>query len=142
MEHANATTRTPGASTDEITLTIPRDEAFRRVANLVVGGVAARLNFTFETLDDLEVALETLLERAREDGPLTVRVRIAGKTVTTAVGPFTDDRLPRELTTDAGDGVGLRRILETVVDGVALEQRDDGHWVELTKHVRRVDGAA
>ena len=45
-------------------LTIPRDEGFGNVAQLVLAGVAARLNLTYEVLDDLGTALATLLEES------------------------------------------------------------------------------
>ena len=53
---------------DQITLTIPREQPFHEVAHLVLGGVAARLNLTFESLDDLETALDAVLERAALTG--------------------------------------------------------------------------
>ena len=53
---------------DRIVLTIPHDEGFENVAQLVLAGVAARLNFTYEVVDDLGTALETLLERRGEEG--------------------------------------------------------------------------
>ena len=124
---------------DEITLTIPRQRPFDRVAHLVLGGVALRLNLTFENLDDLELALASLLERARDAGDVTVSVRIADDVIETAIGPFADD-LSAELARE-GDGVGLRRVLETVVDAVNVARRDDGQWVELTKSVRRAGSA-
>jgi hypothetical protein len=61
---------------DEITLTIPREEPFHEVAHLVLGGVAARLNLTFEHIDDLETALYAVLERASDDGEVTVQLRL------------------------------------------------------------------
>jgi len=36
--------------------------------------------------------------------------------------------------------VGLRRILDTVVDRVELSERDGGEWVELTKTIERTGG--
>ena len=42
----------------------------------MLGGVAARLNLTFESIDDLETALEAVLERASEDGEVTVELRL------------------------------------------------------------------
>ena len=52
--------------TDEITLTIPRDRALYSVAHLVLGGLGIRLNLTIEHLEDLQLALDAVLERARE----------------------------------------------------------------------------
>jgi hypothetical protein len=34
-----------------------------------------------------------------------------------------------------GEGVGLRRVLQTVVDRVELDERNGEHWVELTKRL-------
>jgi anti-sigma regulatory factor (Ser/Thr protein kinase) len=117
---------------DEISLTLPTDDAFRRVAHLVLGGLAVRLDLTYESLEDMELALDTLLERTGDDGEVTVRVRVDGEELRTIVGPFGPDVL-RELDQAVGDGLGLRRILETVSDNVEVT---DGH-VQLTK---RIDG--
>jgi hypothetical protein len=121
---------------DEITLTIPREEPFHEVAHLVLGGVAARLNLTFESIDDLETALDAVLERAAEEGDVTVLLRLDDGAIVTRVGPFSADGLRAELERESEDEVTLRRILDTVVDGYELD--DDG-WLELRK---RVAGAA
>ncbi len=115
---------------DEIILTIPREEPFHEVAHLVLGGVAARLDLTFESIDDLETAMDAVLERAAEDGDVTVQLRLADDAIVTRVGPFAADRLRAELERDASDDVTLRRILDTVVDSYELDA--DG-WLELTK---------
>ena len=125
---------------DRIVLTIPRDEGFENVAQLVLAGVAARLNFTYEVVDDLGTALETLLERRGEEGELTVELEVGEGTVKAALGPFAGDGLRAELE-QPGDGVGLRRVLETVVDRFAAVQREDGSWVELEKRVEGVESA-
>lgn len=117
---------------DEITLTIPREEPFHEVAHLVLGGVAARLNLTFEHIDDLETALDAVLERAAEDGEVTLQLRLTDDAIVTRVGPFAADRLRDELERDSADDVTLRRVLETVVDRYELEP--DG-WLQLTKEV-------
>ena len=48
---------------DEITLIIPRERALFGVAHLVLGGLGIRLNLTIEHLEDMQLALETLLLR-------------------------------------------------------------------------------
>ena len=115
---------------DMITLTIPREQPFHEIAHLVLGGVAARLNLTFESIDDLETALDAVLERSSEDGDVTIELQLADSAIVTRVGPFTAKALRAELDSD-DDGVGLRRILDTVVDGYELG--GDG-WLELTKN--------
>jgi hypothetical protein len=121
---------------DMITLTIPREEPFHEIAHLVLGGVAARLNLTFESIDDLETALEAVLERASDDGEVTVELRLNEQSIVTRVGPFTPDALQAELDRDDGS-VGLRRILDTVVDA---HEVDGEGWLTLTKNV--TDGRA
>ena len=124
---------------DEITLTIPREEPFHEVAHLVLGGVAARLNLTFEHIDDLETALDAVLERAAEDGDVTVQLLLTDAAIVTRVGPFAADRLRDELEHDSGEHVTLRRILDTVADGYELD--GDG-WLELTKAVEHQEAPA
>lgn len=124
----------PGGG-DEITLTIPREESFHHVAHLVLAGMAARLDLTYENLDDLEVALTALLERAESNGDLTVKLRAREDAFEATVGPFHGNALRRELERDVEEEVGLNRVLQTVVDEVELEEQDGEHWVELTKRL-------
>ena len=118
---------------DRILLTIPRDEGFENVAQLVLAGVAARLNLTYEVMDDLGTALSTLLERRGEQGELTVELDVGEDVVTATLGPF-GDALRLELERQDG-GVGLRRVLETMVDGFGTVERQGGEWIELEKRV-------
>jgi hypothetical protein len=123
---------------DRIVLTIPDDDGFEDVAQLVLAGVAARLDLTYEVLDDLGTALGTLLERRAADGQLTVEVEVRDATVAAAIGPFRTGALRAELGREY-EGVGLRRVLETVVDSFDAVERDDGDWIELEKHVDRAE---
>jgi len=124
---------------DQITLTIPREPPFHEVAHLVLGGVAARLNLTFESLDDLETALDAILERATAEGDVTVQLRLEEGAIVARVGPFSRARLRAELEREAADDVTLRRVLDTVVDRYELD--GDG-WLELTKKVELQEGVA
>jgi hypothetical protein len=124
---------------DEITLTIPREEPFHEVAHLVLGGVAARLDLTFEHIDDLETALDAVLERAAEEGDVTVQLRLTDGAIVTRVGPFADERLRSELEREVDEGVTLRRVLDTVVDRYELV--GDG-WLELTKDIAHEEAPA
>ena len=115
---------------DEISLTLPADDAFRRVAHLVLGGLAVRLDLTYESLEDIELALDTLLERRDDDGDVTVRLQVGEGELRTLVGPFGKNVL-NELEHDVGEGLDLRRILEAVCDGVEVSDP----WIELTKRI-------
>jgi hypothetical protein len=120
--------------TDEITLTIPRDRALYSVAHLVVSGLGIRLNLTIEHLEDLQLALDAVLERARESEEVTISLRVKEGEIETAIGPLRDG-VRAELEATDGKEVGLRRILDTLVDRVELAPREGGDWLTLTKAV-------
>jgi hypothetical protein len=124
---------------DRIVLVIPPDAGFEAVAHLVLGGVAARLNLTYENLDDLGTALGTLFER-REGEQLTVELEVGEDSITTIVGPF-GDGVAAELEREQ-EGVGLRRVLGTVTDSFDSVERDGEQWVELRKSVDRAEQKA
>ncbi len=120
---------------DEITLTIPRLPAAHRVAHLVLGGVATRLELTLETLEDLELAIDAVLDRV---GPgasdtVTVRLRLADDSLETVIGPLARPVLD-EIELEPDDALGLRRVLDGTVDDVHV----DGDRVRLTKTVQTV----
>jgi len=123
---------------DEVTLVIPADEDFRSIVHLVVGGLAVRLGLTMDALEDLQVALDALLARRDDMSDVHVRMVFDDQTMRAAVGPL-PSRVIEDLERDS-DGLGLRRVLETVCDTHELEQRDDGTWVELTKRLATVSG--
>jgi hypothetical protein len=123
---------------DEISLTLPADEEFHRVAHLVLGGLAVRLDLSFESLEDLELALDALLRRSGGSDDVTVRVRVLTGELQTEIGPFTSVR--EELERGDDDGLNLSRILRTVCDAVEIEDRDGAEWVELTKRVDKTGG--
>lgn len=118
---------------DEITISIPRERPFTTVAGLVLGGIAARHDVTLDVLDDLQLALDALLEHDDEDGgEIGIVLRVAGGAIEASVGPV-DEATASELAQETGEGLGLRRLLETVVDDVALNVRVGGSWVDLRK---------
>ena len=118
---------------DEIRLTLPRERPFHRIAHLVLGGLAVRLDLTFDTLEDMQVALGELLERYEGDSDLELVLRVLPDAIETRVGPFDGERLRGEL--DRDEAVGLRRVLDTVVDSVRIDEEGGAHWVELRKTV-------
>ncbi len=118
---------------DEIVIDIPRERPFSAVADLVLGGLAARHEVTLDVLDDLQLALASLLDHGEEDeGEITVVLRVAGDAIEASVGPV-GDRTAAELEAEAGQGLGLRRLLEAVVDEFSVSLRDGGAWVDLRK---------
>jgi anti-sigma regulatory factor (Ser/Thr protein kinase) len=123
---------------DEIILTIPRSREFLSVAHLVLGGIGVRLNLTIETLEDLQLAVDAILERDRSPGDVTICVRLRDEEIEAVVGPLRDG-VRGELARERDDEVGLGRILDTLVDGVDAEERDGQIFVRLRKAVEGVD---
>jgi hypothetical protein len=118
---------------DEITLTVPRERPFYGVAHLVLGGLAVRLNLTLETLEDLQVALAGLLERTEPSPEVTMRVRVLERVLEAELGPFDGAGLRKELDREPGEELGLRRILDAVVDEVRVDGREETSWIVLRK---------
>ena len=116
---------------DEITLTIPTEPEFRGVASIVLGGLGARLDLTLESLEDIQLALDALLsgiEPSSDD--VTIQMSVHDESLVTRVGPL-DARVLDELEQDAGDSLGLRRVLDSTIDDVLV----DGNFAVLTKVV-------
>jgi anti-sigma regulatory factor (Ser/Thr protein kinase) len=114
---------------DEITLALPAQEDFRQIAHLVLGGLGARLDLTYEDLDDLQTALDAILACRDDDETVELRIVLDEGAVQSSVGPFTDDQI-RGLDEDSSS-LGLRRVLETVADDVDVVRRDGRSWVVL-----------
>ena len=123
---------------DEVTLTLPSGREFYRIAHLVLGGLAVRLDLTYDELEDLQLALDSVLTEGRPDGELTVSVSVEEGVIRTVIGPFQGGRLNAAVEPAASGRLSLRRLLETVVDDISVEQRDGGEWIELTKNVAGV----
>lgn len=127
-------------TTDEIRLVIPAEEDFRRIAHLVTGGLASRLDATFDDLEDLQLGIEALLALRDDVGELVVSLSAAGGMLRASLGPFEPEVL-REDGSDGG-GLDLRRVLATVCDTHEVQERDGVVWVELTKRIAHPAGAA
>ena len=127
---------------DTVEITIPRERDFSIVAELVVGGIAARHDVTLEVLDDVQLALGSLLEHNEDDdGEVRVLLRVGGDAIEVAVGPV-GERTVAELDGDSGETLGLRRLLDATVDGTTVSERDGGAWVELRKGFAPVEPQA
>jgi anti-sigma regulatory factor (Ser/Thr protein kinase) len=117
--------------TDVVTLQLPREREFFGVAHLVLGGLGARLDFTYDVLDDMTTAIDQLLNRRDSSADVTLTVTIDDSGISATLGPFGADVADELRASDAG--LGLRRVLETTVDEVDVNERDGEHWVELRK---------
>jgi hypothetical protein len=106
----------------------------------VVGGLAARHNLSFEMLEDLQLALVSVLEGDGYTAGSQVRVEldVAEDSITMAIGPLNGEAVRADLERAEDDGLGLGRLLGTLVEDVDLDEREDGDWLRLEKRVRGV----
>jgi hypothetical protein len=121
-----------------VSLTLPHEDRFLNVARIVVGGLAARLQLSYETLDDLQLAVESLLgdERYRSAELVTIEISISGPEVSMLVGPLDAERVAQDLERAGEEAeLTLQVVLAAVVDAIAIERRDGTDWVRLEKRV-------
>jgi len=127
-------------SADSITLSIPHAKPYHGVARLVVGGLAARLDLSYEHLEDLQLALASVLENEGYTvGPeVNVELVVDEGSLDLWIGPLSGDALRADLERESETEIALGRLLRTVVEKVELEERADGQWLRLEKRVKSV----
>jgi anti-sigma regulatory factor (Ser/Thr protein kinase) len=126
--------------TSEIRVSIPHRPPFHGVALLVVGGLAARLDLSYEQLEDLQLALESILDNGDYalDQEVAVELDVDNGSLTMLVGPLDGEALRSDLEDDDGERLSLGRLLGTLVQRVSVEERDGGAWLRLVKDVGAV----
>jgi anti-sigma regulatory factor (Ser/Thr protein kinase) len=126
--------------TSTIRLKIPHEPPYHGVALLVVGGLAARLDLSYEKLEDLQLALENVLENGDyvSEPQVTVELDVLDDSLSLVVGPLDGAAVRKALADDRDDRISLGRLLDTLVEEVSIESRDDGDWLRLDKRVGAV----
>jgi hypothetical protein len=124
--------------TRPIELRIPNERPFHGVARLVVGGLAARHSVSYEMLEDLQLALATVLEgdRYAVGSEVGVELDVAEDSITMAIGPLNGEAVRADLESAGDDDLGLGRLLGTLVEDFGLHRREDGDYLHLEKRVR------
>jgi anti-sigma regulatory factor (Ser/Thr protein kinase) len=112
---------------ERIDLEAPLSGDFHAVVRLIIGGIAERVDFGFEEIDDLQLAVERLLAEAGTVGSVQLEFEVEENGIETRVGPLSQRKVAVALADgDAAPGqLTLRRILETVVDSFGVEEADD-----------------
>jgi hypothetical protein len=119
------------APADLISFEAPLDGDFRPVVRLIVGGIAERADFGFESMDDLQLAIERLLVEAGSDGQVELSFELRQGGIRTRIGPLHERGLAESLQ-DSGESaasLSLGRILRTVVDSYGVEEVSGGDIV-------------
>jgi hypothetical protein len=129
--------------TQAIELRIPNERPFHGVARLVVGGLAARHNLSYEALEDLQLALVTILEGDAYSAADEIRVEleVTDEAIAMAIGPVNGDAVRADLQKSSEGDLGLGRLLGTLVEDAGVEAREDGDWLCLSKRVRGIKPA-
>lgn len=130
------------SSSDTVVLRFPRKAQYYSVARLVVGGLAAPLQMSYDALDDLQLAVSTLLDSHELDADheLTLRIEVGPERMQASLGAFATGVVAGafEQSSERGGDFDLRRLLDTIVDDVSINEIDDAEWVTLTKLVKAV----
>jgi hypothetical protein len=116
---------------ERIDLEAPLSGDFHAVVRLIIGGIAERVDFAFEEIDDLQLAVERLLAEAGTIGSVQLSFEVGADSIRTRVGPLSEHKVAEALRDgEAAPGeLTLRRILQTVVDSFGVDEADDGRIV-------------
>lgn len=109
---------------EQVLIRVPASPVYARVVRLVTSGLASRLRFTIDDIEDLKIAVDELCGYLTgphgRDGTLQIRFVVADDGIEIrGSGEFADGDTIR---TDLSDF--SRVILETVVDQATLERVD------------------
>lgn len=113
--------RSDSPATDMITLTIPTSPGFRGVATLVLGGVGSRLDLPYERMDDLQLAVLSMLDAAKGK-EASIEIHAQDSRIGVSVGPLRDGA-------EADDG--LTRVLTRLTDEVEPARRGNDSWLTV-----------
>ena len=125
---------------ERIDLEAPLSGDFQAVVRLIIGGIAERVDFAFEEIDDLQLAVERLLAEAGTVGSVQLSFEVGANGIRTRVGPLSEHKVAEALRDgDAVPGqLTLRRILQTVVDSFGVDEAEDGRIVVRLEKVKGV----
>jgi hypothetical protein len=115
---------------DQISLTIPSRTPYTGVATLVLGGIGSRLDLSYERMDDLQLAVLSMLDASSGDDA-SVEIEARDDRLAVSVGP---------LRGEAGADKGLDLVLRRLTDGVETGRRGDAVW--LTVFLARATSAS
>jgi serine/threonine-protein kinase RsbW len=126
-----------GLAMGEVRLEVPASPEFFRITRMMAAGVASRVGFTLDEVEDLRIAIDelcfALIGRGGRPGTLTLQYALADDALTVrGVGAFTDGA--------ASDPPVLSplsaQILRAVVDECEVWGSPDGPSFKMVKRLR------
>jgi hypothetical protein len=122
-------------STLEVDVALPAAPSFAGLARLVVAGVAARSALPVDRMEELQLAVDTIVRRsaATDSGGLSIRMRPAEHRLSVRVGP---------LRPEDNELADLEHVLCGLVDEFAAHDVDGDVWVDLEVGHRSLTPAA
>ena len=116
---------------DSIVVEFPASYGYRSVGRLVLGGLVSRFELPVDRVEDLLLAVESLLAQELASDAVTLEATAAPDGLHVRLGPFAGSPL-----TDAG----VSRVVTPLVDGASEEALDGRTHVQLQVSVARLRG--
>jgi hypothetical protein len=105
-----------------VRLELPATAPYHAVGRLVVGGVASRLSFEVEQIEDLQLAVEALLSRRTAKERVRIELTESVLGLQARLGPFAPVPDERER---------VRRMLRALVEDADVQDSREGEWIVL-----------
>lgn len=109
-------------SIDRVVVEFPATPGYRGVGRLVLGGLSSRFDLPVDRVEDLLLALESLVTQELASHSVTMEALAAPGGLSARIGPFSASQVSDE---------GIARVLRPLVDEVSEQQAEGGYWVEL-----------
>ena len=107
---------------DRVVVEFPATAGYRGVGRLVLGGLSSRLELPVDRVEELLLALESLITQELAGDTVTMEAFAATSGLRARVGPFVHSQIADE---------SVARVLKPLVDNVSEDDGPDGYWVEL-----------
>jgi hypothetical protein len=120
-------------------ITLPGERRAIGIVRLFLGGLAARLDLGYETMDDLQLAVESVLLGAQLGPEITVAAHIDGDAVSLSMGPF--ERDPLAAGTDEAGELDLEHLLAALVARAETTTENGVCWLRLDVRIPAGSGA-
>ena len=121
---------------DTIAVRVPASPQYLQVIRLIAAGLASRLGFTIDDIEDLKIAVDELTAyltgRSGREGTLEISFRVHGDRIEISGTGIFGSAI--EIRTELSDF--SRQILETVADSASLQHTDGSPHFHLVKSKR------